>query len=102
MTNKARYILLAVVNCLLFNGFVVVYYLLTGGADDRRLVDLNFASDFKLIMALLAMIVGAFVCNLSLMWRTHSRDVEREEIKKTLVEILKRQSDDGKAHASSV
>jgi hypothetical protein len=102
MTDKTRYILLALVNCLLFIGFLSVHYILTGGADDRRLFDLNFASDFKLIMTLLAMIVCAFVCNLALMWRSHSRDVEREEIKKTLLEILKRQSDDRKAHASSV
>ena len=101
MTNKTRYILLAVANCLLFNGFVVVYYLLTGGTDNRRLIDLNFASDFKLIMALLAMIVGAFVCDISLLWRTHNRNVERE-IKNALAEILKRQSADRKAHASSV
>lgn len=101
MTDKTRYILLAVINCLLYLGFLVVHYILTGGSDDRRLVDLNFASDFKLIMALLVMIVGAFVCNISLMWRSHSRDAERE-IKKMLVEILKRQSDDRKTHASSV
>src|ERR1044072_2887174 len=88
MTDKTRYILLALINCLLFLGFQVVHYILTGGADNRRLLDLNFASDFKLIMALLAMIVGAFVCNLSLLWRSRNRDVE-QEMKKMLAEILK-------------
>lgn len=101
MTDKTRYILLALVNCLLYLGFVVAYYLLTGGTDRRRLIDLNFASDFKLIMSLLIMIVGGVVCNVSLMWRSNSRDVERE-IKKTLLEIIKRQSEDRKAHPSSV
>lgn len=101
MTDKTRYILLAIANCLLFNGFVVVYYLLTGGTDNRRLIDLNFASDFKLIMAILAMIVAAFICNISLLWRSHNRDAERE-IKKMLVEILKRQTEDSKARVSSV
>lgn len=99
MTDKTRYILLALTNCLLYIGFLVVHHILTGGTDDRRLIDLNFASDFKLIMSLLAMLVCACVCNLSLMWRSHSRDVERE-IKKTLVELIKRQSEDRKAPAS--
>jgi hypothetical protein len=52
-------------------------------------------------MSLLIVIVGAFVCDLSLMWRSHSHDVERE-IKKTLAEIIKRQAEDRKAHDSSV
>ena len=101
MTDKTRYILLALVNCLLFIGFLTAHYLLTGGTDDRRLIDLNFASDFKLIISLLFVIVGGVVCNLSLMWRSHSRDVERE-IKKTLAELIKQQSEHRKAHASSV
>ena len=101
MTDKVRYILLALVNCFLFIGFVVAYYLLTGGTDDRRLIDLNFASDFKLIMSLLFLLVGGVVCNLSLMWRSHRRDLERE-LKKTLAEIIKQQSEHRKAHASSV
>ena len=101
MTDKTRYILLALANCSLYIGFLVVYYLLTGGTDDRRLIDLNFASDFKLIMSILFMIVAAVVCNLSLLWRRHNRDVERE-IKKALAELIKRQSEEGKPHASSV
>lgn len=101
MTDKTRYILLALINCLLYLGFVVVYYLLTGGTDRRRLIDLNFASDFKLIMSIVIMLVGGLVCNVSLLWRSHNRDVERE-IKKALVEIIKRQLEDRKAHSSSV
>ena len=102
MTDKTRYILLALANCALYIGFLVVYYLLTGGTDDRRLIDLNFVSDFKLIMSLLVMIVAGVVCNLTLMWRRHNnRDVERE-IKKTLAELIKQQSEHRKAHASSV
>ena len=89
MTDKTRYILLALTNCLLYIGFLVVHHILTGGTDDRRLIDLNFASDFKLIMSLLFMIIAAVVCDLSLMWRGHRRNVEREEIRKALAEIIK-------------
>lgn len=89
MTDKTRYILLVLTNCLLYIGFLVVHHILTGGTDNRRLYELNFASDFKLIMSLLFMSIAAVVCDLSLMWRSHSRNVEREEIKKALAEIIK-------------
>jgi hypothetical protein len=78
MSDKWRYILVAISNCLLFIGFLFLHNKLGGADSNQRLVDLSFENNSKLIFAFLGLVVGAIFSNLVLMIRGHSRQLEKQ------------------------
>lgn len=79
MSDKWRYVLIAIINSLLFVAFLFVYNKLGGADSNSRLIDLNFQNNSKVIFAYIGVVLGAVFSNLALMSQSHNRQLEKQK-----------------------